>query len=125
MTPAPVNDYQAGASDKRPWGRWEVLASRDGYVVKEIVVEPGEILSLQSHQHRDEHWIVLAGIAEVTINDDVFERRANQTAFIPAQAKHRIANKGKEPMVFIEVQTGEVLSETDITRYQDRYGRSQ
>ena len=119
-----INEYEAGASDERPWGRWTVLATGDGYVVKEIVVHPGEVLSLQSHEHRSEHWIVLAGVAEATVGDDVLRREANETVFIEAGARHRIANVGSTPMRFVEVQTGDVLSEDDIQRYEDRYGRS-
>lgn len=119
-----INEYEAGASDERPWGTWAVLATGDGYAVKEIVVSPGEILSLQSHKHRSEHWVVLDGVAEVTVGDDVVRREANESAFIPAGARHRIANIGETPMRFIEVQTGDLLSEDDIERYDDRYGRS-
>ncbi|MEO1247351.1 MAG: phosphomannose isomerase type II C-terminal cupin domain [Pseudomonadota bacterium] len=124
MAETRINEYATGASDDRPWGRWTVLSSGDGYVVKEIAVKPGEILSLQSHEHRAEHWIVLDGVAQVTIDDEVIERRANETAFIPVGARHRIANIGDTLMRFVEVQTGEVLSEDDIRRYEDRYGRS-
>jgi mannose-6-phosphate isomerase-like protein (cupin superfamily) len=123
MSKERINEYRAGSSDKRPWGTWRVIASREGYVVKEIVVNPGEILSLQSHEHRSEHWIVMSGIAEITVDDDVFIRKTNETAFIPAQSKHRIANKGLTPMIFVEVQAGDILSESDIKRYEDKYGR--
>ena len=119
-----INEYEAGASDERPWGKWTVLATGDGYAVKEIVVSPGEILSLQSHEHRSEHWVVLAGVAEVTVGENVVRREANETAFIPAGARHRISNVGDTPMRFIEVQTGDVLSEDDIERYDDLYGRT-
>lgn len=125
MSSSRVNEYEVGASDSRPWGTWRVLASRDGYIVKEIVVNPGEILSLQSHEHRSEHWIVVDGVAEITIDEDVFVKGKNETAFIPAKSKHRIANRTDDPMVFVEVQAGEILSEDDIKRYEDRYGREQ
>ena len=119
-----VNEYETGASDERPWGKWTVLAAGDGYVVKEIEVKPGEILSLQSHDHRAEHWIITEGEAEVTLGDEVLVRRANETVFIPVGTRHRITNSGTSRMRFIEVQTGDVLSEDDIQRYEDRYGRS-
>ena len=119
-----VNEYETGASDERPWGKWTVLATGDGYVVKEIEVKPGEILSLQSHDYRAEHWIITEGEAEVTLGDDVLVRRANETVFIPVGTRHRITNSGTSRMRFIEVQTGDVLSEDDIQRYEDRYGRS-
>ncbi len=124
MSNQPVNEYEAGASDERPWGTWRVLATGNGYAVKEIVVNPGEVLSLQSHAHRAEHWVILSGVADVTIGDDTVRREENDSAFIPVGAKHRISNPGDTPMRFIEVQTGAHLSEADITRYEDRYGRS-
>ena len=124
MANSRINEYATGASDTRPQGRWTVLFSGNGYVVKEIEVNPGEVLSLQSHDHRAEHWVVVEGVAEVTIDDTVVQRRANETAFIPVGARHRIANAGDTAMRFIEVQTGDVLSEDDIHRFEDRYGRS-
>lgn len=124
MTKTRVNEYETGASDERPWGRWTVLYSGEGYVVKEIEVNPGEVLSLQSHDHRSEHWVVIEGVAQVWIDDQIIERRENESAFIPVGARHRIANIGETQMRFVEVQTGEVLSEDDIHRYEDRYGRT-
>lgn len=119
-----INEYEAGAADERPWGRWVVLATGSGYTVKEIEVNPGEVLSLQSHDHRAEHWVIVEGIAEVTIGDSVTRMTVNEAAFIPVGAKHRIANVGDGPMRFVELQTGELLSEDDIHRYEDRYGRT-
>ena len=116
--------YAPGDSDERPWGRWEVLAVGDGHVVKRITVKPGEILSLQLHNHRSEHWIIVKGEAEVTVGDAVVRKRVDETAFIPVKTAHRIANPGSEMLEFIEVQTGEVLDETDIVRLEDRYGRA-
>ena len=124
MTSANVNEYQPGSSDDRPWGRWTVLACGDGYVVKEIVVNAGEVLSLQSHQHRAEHWVVIAGVAEVTVGEKVFSRSKNESVHIPVGTRHRIANIGSEPLRFIELQTGALLSEDDIERFEDRYGRT-
>ena len=119
-----INQYEAGTSDDRPWGRWTVLATGEGYTIKEIEVHPGEVLSLQSHEHRSEHWVVIAGVAEVTVGDIIATKRVNDTAFIPVGTKHRIANIGDTLMRFVEVQTGEILSEDDIQRYEDRYGRN-
>ena len=124
MPTARINEYEPGESDERPWGKWIVLATGEGFAVKEIVVNPGEVLSLQSHEHRSEHWIVLAGVAEMTLGEETLRREVNETAFIPAGTKHRIANVGPTPMRFVEVQTGDILSEDDIERYDDRYGRS-
>ncbi|MBC6428176.1 MAG: phosphomannose isomerase type II C-terminal cupin domain [Cellvibrionales bacterium] len=116
-------NYQVGDSDERPWGRWQVLATGTGFAIKKIAVNPGERLSLQDHQHRSEHWIVLRGQAEVTLGDETLRLDANGTVFIPPQTRHRIHNVGQEVLEFIEVQTGETLDEADIRRYQDRYGR--
>lgn len=124
MSNTPVNEYSAGASDVRPWGTWRVLATGDGFAVKEIVVNPGEVLSLQSHRHRAEHWVILSGVADVTVGDETVRREENGSAFIPIGARHRIANPGDTPLRFVEVQTGALLSESDIQRYEDRYGRS-
>jgi mannose-6-phosphate isomerase-like protein (cupin superfamily) len=120
-----INQYEAGTSDDRPWGRWTVIAIGDGFTIKEIEVDPGEVLSLQSHGHRSEHWIVVAGVAEVTVGDMVTTKHINDTAFIPVGTRHRIANVGDTPLRFIEVLTGERLDEDDIIRYEDRYGRLQ
>jgi mannose-6-phosphate isomerase-like protein (cupin superfamily) len=117
------NEYEVGASSSRPWGRWAVLATGDGFVVKEISVNPGELLSLQSHQHRAEHWVILRGNAEVTLDGKTFPKVADDAVFIPAKTKHRIANRGDTLLVFIEIQTGPILSEEDIERFDDRYGR--
>ncbi len=115
--------YERGAHDTRPWGTWEVLDTGDRHTVKRIVVIPNGKLSLQSHDHRDEHWIIVDGTAEVTVGDKVFTATANTPVFIPAKTKHRIRNSGETPMIFIEVQTGDELDENDIVRYEDVYGR--
>lgn len=109
--------------DERPWGMYEVLAERDGYKVKRIEVKPGHRLSLQRHERRHEHWVIVAGEAVVTIGDQESKRRVNETAFIPAQTKHRIANPGATLLVFIEVQCGSYLGEDDIQRFEDDYNR--
>jgi mannose-1-phosphate guanylyltransferase/mannose-6-phosphate isomerase len=110
--------------DHRPWGWFESLAIGDRFQVKRIVVHPGAALSLQSHHHRSEHWIVVQGTAKVTVNDEVKLVTENQSVYIPLGAKHRMENPGKLPMVLIEVQTGAYLGEDDIVRYEDVYARS-
>jgi mannose-1-phosphate guanylyltransferase/mannose-6-phosphate isomerase len=80
-------------------------------------------MSLQRHRHRAEHWVVVAGVARITRDDEVFELRANQSTYIPLGAKHRIENPGAETLHIIEVQTGDYLGEDDIERFEDRYGR--
>ncbi len=111
--------------DHRPWGWFETLALQDRFQVKRIVVHPGAALSLQSHMHRAEHWIVVSGTARVTVNDTVQLLTENQSIYIPLGAVHRMENPGKVPMVLIEVQTGAYLGEDDIIRYEDVYARGQ
>jgi len=110
--------------DYRPWGWYETLALSDRFQVKRIVVKPGAALSLQSHVHRSEHWIVVAGTARVTVDQEVRLLTENQSVYIPLGAVHRLENPGKLPMVLIEVQTGAYLREDDIIRYQDDYARN-
>ena len=109
--------------DYRPWGYFETLTLRDRFQVKRIVVKPGASLSLQSHVHRSEHWIVVAGTARVTVGDDVRLVSENQSIYVPLGAKHRLENPGHVPMELIEVQTGSYLGEDDIIRYEDDYAR--
>lgn len=111
--------------DHRPWGWFESLAVGDRFQVKRIHVHPGAALSLQSHHHRSEHWIVVEGTARVTVDDEVKLVTENQSVYIPLGAVHRMENPGKVPMVLIEVQTGSYLGEDDIIRYEDVYARGQ
>ena len=111
--------------DHRPWGWFETLILADRFQVKRIHVHPGAALSLQSHHHRSEHWIVVAGTARVTVDDEVKLLTENQSIYIPLGSVHRMENPGKVPMVLIEVQTGSYLGEDDIIRYEDIYARGQ
>jgi mannose-1-phosphate guanylyltransferase/mannose-1-phosphate guanylyltransferase/mannose-6-phosphate isomerase len=117
---------QAGEfpKDHRPWGWFESLAMGDRFQVKRIHVHPGAALSLQSHHHRAEHWIVVKGTARVTIGTEVSLLSENQSVYVPLGETHRLENPGKLPVVLIEVQTGSYLGEDDIIRYQDEYARS-
>jgi len=108
----------------RPWGSYDSVDVGDGFQVKRIKVKPGAQLSLQSHNQRAEHWIVVRGTARVTRNNDVFELHANQSTYIPIGAKHRLENPGGDTLELIEVQSGAYLGEDDIVRYEDVYGRS-
>lgn len=108
----------------RPWGWYETLCLADRFQVKRIMVHPGGVLSLQSHMHRAEHWVVVAGTARVTIGEDVRLMAENQSIYIPLGAKHRLENPGKVDMYLIEVQTGSYLGEDDIMRYEDIYARA-
>jgi mannose-1-phosphate guanylyltransferase/mannose-6-phosphate isomerase len=108
----------------RPWGRYTSFAQGTGFQLKEIVVNPGSRISLQRHQHRREHWIVMAGVARVTRDDDVFDVNVGGTADIPLGAMHRLENPGPEPLHIVEVQFGDYLGEDDIERFSDDYGRA-
>ena len=108
----------------RPWGSYDSVDMGARHQVKRIKVKPGAQLSLQSHQHRAEHWIVVKGIARVTRDNDVFELYENQSTYIPIGAKHRLENPGTEWLELVEVQSGDYLGEDDIVRYSDIYGRS-
>ena len=112
------------SSDHRPWGYFESVAMGSRFQVKRIVVHPGAALSLQSHFHRSEHWIVVQGTARVTVNDDIRLLTENESIYIPLGSVHRLENPGKVPMVLIEVQTGSYLGEDDIVRYEDVYSRA-
>lgn len=118
------NLYTAGEADARPWGDWTVLDAGVGYVVKRIRVTPGGILSLQRHKHRAEQWTIVIGQARVTLDERQFDLGAGESVAIPLGAVHRIANPGAADVVFIEVQMGALLSEADIERLEDSYGRS-
>ena len=107
----------------RPWGYYETLSLGARYQVKRIMVEPGAKLSLQSHMHRAEHWVVVSGSALVTVDDTVTLLSENESTFIPLGAVHRLENPGKLPLHLIEVQSGCYLGEDDIVRYEDVYDR--
>ena len=113
-----------GEKDERPWGVYEVLAEGDGYKVKRIEVKPGHRLSLQMHKSRSEHWVMVAGEAIVTVGDREIRLQPNEEALIPRLTKHRVANPGTRPLIFIEVQCGAYLGEDDITRFEDDYDRA-
>ena len=108
----------------RPWGTYERLAAGPRHQVKRIVVNPGAALSLQAHQHRSEHWVVVKGSVEVTRAEDRFRLRENESTYIPAGTLHRLSNPGTDAAELIEVQVGDYLGEDDITRFADNYGRA-
>lgn len=108
----------------RPWGSYTVLEEDpEGFKLKRIEVAPGARLSLQSHEKRSEHWVVVSGTATVTNGDQVLTVHKNQSTYIPIGAKHRLENRGKEPLHIVEIQVGDYLGEDDIQRYEDNYGR--
>ena len=107
----------------RPWGRYVNLFKGKGFLVKELFVKSKSSLSLQKHHHRSEYWLVTNGKPLITINKNKFTKKPNESVFIPQGAIHRIENPYKKPVKIIEVQTGPILKESDIVRYQDIYGR--
>ncbi|ANI77342.1 MULTISPECIES: mannose-1-phosphate guanylyltransferase/mannose-6-phosphate isomerase [Sphingobium] len=119
-----ASQAEAFPKDHRPWGWYESLVVGSRFQVKRITVLPGASLSLQSHFHRSEHWIVVEGTAKVTVGEEVQLLSENQSVYVPVGAVHRIENPGRIPMVFIEVQTGSYVGEDDIVRYEDRYARN-
>ena len=118
-----VRQATISLKDHRPWGWFERIAIGERFQVKRIQVNPGASLSLQSHKHRSEHWIVVSGRARVTIDDKIQIISENESVFVPLLAVHRISNPGTDPVVLIEVQSGDYLGEDDIIRYEDVYAR--
>ncbi|PHS55458.1 MAG: mannose-1-phosphate guanylyltransferase/mannose-6-phosphate isomerase, partial [Alteromonas sp.] len=108
----------------RPWGSYDSIDNGARFQVKRITVKPGEKLSVQMHHHRAEHWIVVSGTANVTINDNTQLVSENQSVYIPIGSVHALENPGKIPLELIEVQSGAYLGEDDIVRFSDRYGRA-
>jgi len=107
----------------RPWGTYTVLENSDGYKIKKIIVHPDKRLSLQKHFHRSEHWVVVSGIAQVTIGDKETLVKENESIYIPIGERHRLRNPGKVDVVLIEAQVGDYLGEDDIVRIEDDFER--
>lgn len=116
-------NYKIGEQDTRPWGTWQTIDVGENYVVKRITVNPNGKLSLQKHQFRSEHWIISEGTALVTLDSLTRPYKANSHIYIQKGQVHRIENKEKTPLIFIEIQTGEILDENDIQRLEDIYNR--
>ena len=108
---------------EKPWGSYQVLEEGTYYTVKKIIVNSGGKLSLQSHQHRSEHWIIAEGEAVVTINDEIKILKENETIFISRESKHRLANESAKKLIIIELWYGDILDENDIERFEDIYDR--
>jgi mannose-1-phosphate guanylyltransferase / mannose-6-phosphate isomerase len=108
----------------RPWGWYDSVDEGERFKVKRIQVKPGASLSLQMHNHRAEHWIVVTGTAEITNGDKVITLTENQSTYIPQRQTHRLTNPGQTPLEIIEVQSGSYLGEDDIVRFEDNYGRN-
>ena len=102
------------------WGSYEIINEGKKYTVKKLIVNPGGQLSLQSHQGRSEHWLIAEGKAEIIINEEIYNLIENQHIFIPKGSKHRLANRGDQSLVVIEMWYGDKLDENDIKRYEDK-----
>jgi len=107
----------------KPWGYYEILDFQEKYLIKKIYVKPKAKLSLQSHKHRSEHWVVVLGSAKVILDDKEHTLDINDSIYIPKQSKHRLENNTETDLIITEVQIGDYLSESDIIRYDDMYGR--
>ena len=116
--------YKLHRTVSRPWGTYTLLEEAPRFKIKRIEVRPGAALSLQLHHRRSEHWVVVRGIAHVTNGEREFDVPPNESTFIPVETRHRLENRGAEPLVIIEVQCGDYLGEDDIVRFEDRYGRT-
>lgn len=118
------HEYLLPRVEERPWGHFSILEKGPAYQIKHICLKPKARLSLQMHNHRSEHWIVVSGTARVQRGDEVFFVNKNESTYIPATVKHRLENPGLIPLKIIEIQSGEHLGEDDIIRFEDVYGRS-
>lgn len=116
-------EYLSPKIEERPWGHFSVLERGQHYQIKHICLKPKARLSLQMHNHRSEHWIVVSGTAKVQKGEEVFYVNKNESTFIPPVTKHRLENPGLIPLKIIEIQSGEHLGEDDIIRFEDIYGR--
>jgi mannose-6-phosphate isomerase-like protein (cupin superfamily) len=110
--------------EERPWGSFEILKDEPGYKAKILLVKPGKRLSLQSHEKREENWVVVQGTAMVHLDDEYIELTAGEHVFIPKRNKHRLENIGTEDLIVVEAQTGEYFGEDDIVRYEDDFNRA-
>lgn len=115
--------YKLHRTVARPWGTYTILEEGPGFKIKRIVVKSGQSLSLQMHHKRSEHWVVVSGMAEVTVDETTSLVRPNESTYIPIGAKHRLRNSEADDLIMIEVQCGSYLGEDDIVRFNDNYGR--
>ena len=107
----------------RPWGNFTSIMKGETWQVKRLVINPKQSLSLQLHQHRSEHWVVVKGIAKVEINGEVSFLNVNESIYVPIKTKHRLSNPYEDELTLIEVQSGTYLGEDDIIRFEDKYRR--
>ncbi|MCY4766095.1 mannose-1-phosphate guanylyltransferase/mannose-6-phosphate isomerase [Klebsiella aerogenes] len=116
-------EYRLHRESYSPWGKSDQVVSAPRYQINKVTVKPGGKFSLQMHHHRAEHWVVLAGTAQVTLNDKIYLLTENQSTFIPIGSQHMLENPGKIPLELLEIQSGSYLGEDDIIRIKDHYGQ--
>lgn len=116
--------YAIGDYEERPWGSWRVVDTGPTFTTKQVTLKVGHRLSLQFHNHRSEHWVIVAGSGEATVGGDRIRVEAGRHVNIPSGVQHRIHNTGDSLLVFVEVQLGELLDENDIVRLEDDYART-
>ena len=116
-------EYKTAREVHRPWGNYKSINEGKSWQVKKLEINPYASISLQLHNHRSEHWIIVNGIAKVEINDSISHLKKNESIYVPLGAKHRLSNPGKSKLTLIEVQSGKYLGEDDIVRFHDIYGR--
>ena len=116
--------YELGEQGARPWGEWIVLDKQTHVVVKKLLVYPGGRLSLQRHSHRSERWIVTEGVATAYCDGNITYLGVGESIKIHCRSIHRLSNDGESPLALIEIQLGDYLSEDDIERFNDDYGRT-
>ncbi len=120
-------EYKEGKNNTktyRPWGAFTTIEENDKWKVKKIEIKSGARISLQLHNHRSEHWVVVSGVANVEIDGNLTKIKENESIYVPKKCKHRLSNLNKEPLVIIEIQSGSYLGEDDIIRFKDMYGRN-
>ena len=108
----------------RPWGSYILITKRENYLIKKIIILPKQSISLQLHNHRSEHWIILIGVAHIIIGENELILKESQSIFVPKNTKHKITNRSAKPLIILETQLGSILSEQDIIRFDDQYNRT-
>ena len=119
-------NFKEGKSNNeiyRPWGKYTTIGAGDKWQVKRLEIKSNESISLQLHNHRSEHWIVVKGVAKVEIDSESFLVKSNESIYVPLGSKHRLSNPNNEKLIIIEIQNGNYLGEDDIIRFEDKYGR--
>ena len=117
------SEYEDHRKVHRPWGNYQVLDAGEGFQVKRLTIKPGAAISLQKHEHRAEHWVIVKGTATVTRGDERMVLSENHSTYVPKGITHRIENAGDDDLHIVEVESGTYLGEDDIVRLEDRYDR--